>query len=423
MHLQGGHVVHQGAQGAARHGVAHGHVDVFDALRQGIQHRDQQALVRQDDGRLDAARAHPVQDGRDLLGLAHARGDTQDVDLRLAEALRVGFEGLGEFGDVVCEELGGLVVRIADPFAAEVPAELRQMRLVQAAHQPLLAFVEGVQPDEDEFLHLRETLRHQVRGGRVLQALGQLAVDLALRGHALFAQPRVEIAVERQQQVPDAPEGVLVFAARVEMLQELADGRFLRLVQVVEAVLDAAEVGDVGEELLGIDEVLVHVGEVRQQHAAPEDEVVERLRLRSVALVERLVAVIKLEQQVHLVRLAGVREAVEEVVHRVQGRHAHRLLPPGDAFAQVLAEERHRAPVREDEAQVFNPSGGLVVPRHLIEERSHYSSPRNIGSQAGSRMGFWSSIFRTSAGTNCFSTTRRNMYSLNHSSVMMMLPW
>ena len=31
----------------------------------------------------------------------------------------------------------------------------------------------------------------------------------------------MEIAVERQQQVPDAPEGVLVFAARVEMLQEL----------------------------------------------------------------------------------------------------------------------------------------------------------------------------------------------------------
>ena len=37
--------------------------------------------------------------------------------------------------------------------------------------------------------------------------------------------------------------------------------------------------------------------------------------------------------------------------------------------------------------------------------------------------GFWSSIFITSAGTNCFSTTRRNIYSSNHSSVMMMLPW
>ena len=52
----------------------------------------------------------------------------------------------------------------------------------------------------------------------------------------------------------------------------------------------------------------------------------------------------------------------------------------------------------------------------------NYSSGWNIGSQAGSRMGFWSKYFMMEAGTYFLSTTRRNMYSSNHSSVMMMLP-
>ena len=379
VHLQGGHVVHQGAQRAARHRVAHGHVDVLEPLRQGIQDRNQQALVRQHDGRLDAVGAEPVQDDRDLLGLPYTRGDAEHVDFRRAEALRIGGEGLRENADIVREELGGFVVRVADPLAAEVPAELRQVRLVQAPHQPFLALVEGVQPDEDEFPHRREALRHQVRGGRLLQTVGQCTVHLPFGGHSLFAQTRVEIAVQRQQQVPDAPEGLLVLAARVEMFQELPDGGLLRLVQVVEAVLDASEIGDVREELFGIDEVLVHVGEVRQQHPAPEDEIVQRLGLRaSVTLVERLVAVVELEQQVHLVCLAGVREAVEEVVHRVQGRYAHRTAAGLDAIAQIHAEERQRTPVREDEAQVFNFACSIIMLRHLGEERSHRCKYRKI---------------------------------------------
>ena len=249
------------------------------------------------------------------------------------------------------------------------------MSVTQAAHQAFLAFIEGIQPDEDEFPDARETLRHQVGRRRILQAFGQRAVHLSLISHPLFAQSRVEIPIERQQQVPDAPEFLFVFPACFEMLQELADGRFLRLVEVTEILLHSTEVGDICEKALGIDQILVHVGEVRQQHPAPEDELVQRLRLGAGLLVERLVAVVELEQQVHLVCLAGVREAVEEVVHRVQGRHAHRLLPPGDACAQILAEERHRAPVREDEAQVFNPSGGIVMPRHLVEERRHGPTP------------------------------------------------
>ena len=52
----------------------------------------------------------------------------------------------------------------------------------------------------------------------------------------------------------------------------------------------------------------------------------------------------------------------------------------------------------------------------------YYSSGANIGSQAGSMMGFWSIMARMLAGMYFSSRTTRNMYSLNQSLVMMRLP-
>ena len=174
--------------------------------------------------------------------------------------------------------------------------------------------------------------------------------------------------VERQQDVPDAAELLLVPASRAEMRQEGPDRLLLPLVQPGEIVLHGTEIRDVGEEFLRIHQVFVHVVEVGQQHPAPEDEFVQRLRLFP---VKRLVAVIQGKQEVHPVGLPRPAEPVEEVVHRVQGRHAHRTARPGYALAQVLAEKRHGTPVREDEAQVFNVHRGMVVPGHLVEKRSH----------------------------------------------------
>ena len=51
-----------------------------------------------------------------------------------------------------------------------------------------------------------------------------------------------------------------------------------------------------------------------------------------------------------------------------------------------------------------------------------YSSPAKRGSHAGRSVGFCSKSFNVAAGTKRFSTTRRNMYSSNHSSVMMRWP-
>ena len=51
-----------------------------------------------------------------------------------------------------------------------------------------------------------------------------------------------------------------------------------------------------------------------------------------------------------------------------------------------------------------------------------YSSPAKRGSHAGRSVGFCSKSFNVAAGTKRFSTTRRNIYSSNHSSVMMRCP-
>ena len=48
-----------------------------------------------------------------------------------------------------------------------------------------------------------------------------------------------------------------------------------------------------------------------------------------------------------------------------------------------------------------------------------YSSGANIGSQAGSLIGFCLRSFATLSDTYFLLSTKRNMYSLNHSSVMM----
>ena len=58
--------------------------------------------------------------------------------------------------------------------------------------------------------------------------------------------------------------------------------------------------------------------------------------------------------------------------------------------------------------------------RHLSD--NSYSSPAKRGSHAGRSVGFCSKSFKVAAGTKRFSTTRRNMYSSNHSSVMMRWP-
>ena len=112
--------------------------------------------------------------------------------------------------------------------------------------------------------------------------------------------------------------------------------------------------------------------------------------------------------------------------HRLHLRPAGRQRPSGEKRRQHPGHPQFpqqgtgrkgdaAAADQEVEQQQRKQSNDRKVP--------HYSSGRNIGSQAGSMMGFWSKYFMREAGTYFLSTTRRNMYSSNHSSVMMMLPW
>ena len=155
------------------------------------------------------------------------------------------------------------------------------------------------------------------------------------------------------------------------MGKEMPDGLQLLLVEVFEVVLERAEVRDVLEEPFRVDEILVHVAEVGQQHAAPEDEFVQLLGLGALRLVEGPVAFVQLQQEVDLVGLLRPREGVEEIVHRIHLRSAQGAPGLGHAAGQVFLEEQLRTPVRDDEAQIFNASLGIVMPRHLLKERNH----------------------------------------------------
>ena len=135
-------------------------------------------------------------------------------------------------------------------------------------------------------------LREQVQDRRVLQALRKRTIHHPLVRHSLLAQAGVERKVERQQQIPDAPELLLVLPARLEMGKEGADGLHLLFFQIGEVVLQGTEVGDVGEQLAGIDQVFVHVVEIREQHPAPEDELVQAFRPGAAGLIEGLVAIV-----------------------------------------------------------------------------------------------------------------------------------
>ena len=83
-----------------------------------------------------------------------------------------------------------------------------------------------------------------------------------------------------------------------EMGDEMPDGLALDVGQMAVIVLDALEVGDIGEQVLRVHEELVHVVEIRQDDFAPEDELVQGLRLR----VDRLVRLVQLQQQPDAVR-------------------------------------------------------------------------------------------------------------------------
>ena len=300
----------------------------------------------------------------------------------LSDAVRIHREGVRKVADIVPHEDRGLVPRVAHGFRDIVPAELRQAGVAEAPQDRLLALVQGVQAHEHEAALLREHAREDVGHGlAAFQALGQVAVHHPLVGHPLRAETRPEILIEREKDVPDLQEaGLHGGIVRVqpdgqaavpvaEMVHEMQDGLALDVRQVAVVVLDVLEVRHVGEQVLRVHEELVHVAEVREDHLAPEDELVQGLGLR----VHGLVGLVQLQQETDAVRHLAAIDLVEEIVDGQRLRRAHRTVRAAlpQEVAEVLPEEHGRPPVGKDEARPFH-IGREIMRRDLFEKWYHH---------------------------------------------------
>ena len=91
MHLHGGGQGHEIEECAAAHGTAHRDVYVLDFGRYGVQHRNKQAFVRQDDGIVFI-----LDDRWDEFCLSYRRRHAYHLHFRQRQSFFVDGEGLAE---------------------------------------------------------------------------------------------------------------------------------------------------------------------------------------------------------------------------------------------------------------------------------------------------------------------------------------
>ena len=129
-------------------------------------------------------------------------------------------------------------------------------------------------------------------------------------------------------------------------------------------ILNLLQIGHIGKKLLGICKILVNVIEVPKKDISPEDELIQRFRLR----IKLPVTLIKTEQQPDLVGRSHCAYLIKEIVDRQHLRHLQRNIRTGchNGFSQILPEESHRTPVRKDEASVFDLSRTVMILRNLF---------------------------------------------------------
>ena len=99
----------EAVEGAVLHRKAHRDIDVLDVGRNGIQDRQQQGFVR-DDNSIGVI----LQDGRQKLCLSHRRRYADNFDFRCRQPLGVIFERLRKLLHIRCHEEGTLVAGIPD---------------------------------------------------------------------------------------------------------------------------------------------------------------------------------------------------------------------------------------------------------------------------------------------------------------------
>ena len=247
MHLERSDIVHKCPQLAAVHRVAHSDVDVGYARGNGVEDWQKLRLIGQDDRRLDACRPQPVEDGRQLLGLAYGGRDAEDAEFGFRQALIVQAESLRKVSDIVLHKERGHILVVLEHIAAEIPAELRQPCIPQLGHQAQFAFIGSIESDEDETDDIRKLLRDQIHCRLVCEALGQATIYGSLVGHPIGFERCVEVPVQRVEDIPDLAEPAFVLPSGPEMRHELSYGGQLLGAQISECILNALEVINVGE--------------------------------------------------------------------------------------------------------------------------------------------------------------------------------
>ena len=266
-------------------GIAHGDIDRSDLLRKGIEQREKQLLVRQEDGgREEVGGAflpdYPLQDVVDVLGLAYSRRDGDRLypgrSLTQPSVLRQRVEG-GIAGDIVLHEEGGFVGRVADSLAVVVPVEVPAAEFLKSLEEGALAAVRGIESYEHRPVIAFQS-PEQVRVA-LLETFGHRAVYHALVGLSPALQQSPQTGVDAVHAVPHSQELLFLapLAARDGHPPERGYGLPLGRTEVVVAVLYLLEVLDVRKKSGGIGHVFVDVVEVGQDHLAAVDEIVETL--------------------------------------------------------------------------------------------------------------------------------------------------
>ena len=359
------HGGHEGIDGPARQGQAHGYVHPVLLRRNGIEQGHQQVLVRQDEGRLDRI-VHPAA-GQDVGGQFRLSGggrDTDHMESRPGKPFRIHLECVREFPDIVPQEEGGLVAGIPDGLGHKVPGELRQSRITHPSENRFFALVQRIEADEDKTADAGKGLCEHIGHGRSpFQALGEVAIDHSFVGHFLLPEAFPEIDIERVQDIPDLEEAGLDRGfIRIQMHRQAAvpvaemgdkaqDGLPLNVGQVAIIVLDALEIGHVGKEALRIHQVLVHIVEIREDHLAPENELIEGFRLGE----DGPVGGVQFQQEPDAVRHFAAIDPIKEIIdgegHRGMKRTGRSALP--HQVAEILPKEDPGAAVRENKACIL----------------------------------------------------------------------
>ena len=197
--------------------------------------------------------------------------------------------------------------------------------------------------------------------------IGQGAVTLPGIGELLAAQLLAKVGVDLVEHLPETEEVVLLPAgAWLKGAPEGLEEALLLLAQEVKELVDLLLALQIVEEVFGIDQLLVYLVKVTQEHFAPVVKAVK-------AVLAGHILAVDFEELKDLLQAVGhgmLRELVYKLLHAQDGGR-----PDGAAEAggEVLAEEEARTAVGEDHGELVYllPVGGNDMLCEIVKEGAH----------------------------------------------------